>query len=765
MSLRQRLPLGIAGLLVPLFVMAAVGIDMDSGRVTDWLPQGRPARVAYDRFVRQFGTDDYVILSWPGCTLDNPCVEKLAEALRVAPAGAGLIEKVKSGPEVLQELTSPPLRLEREEALRRLEGVFVGPDHETTCLSIRTAGKPGERQQAFQVICQTAFDVCGLTRDDLRVAGSTYESVVLNEASARTVQNYAVPAGLVSLLFAGLFLQQMRTTIAIFAVSAFAQLMAIGVLDVTLGRMNVLLIMMPTLVYVLTMSGAVHLVNYCLDASRTDGLLSGVPHGMREGRVPCVLAAVTTAIGLLSLCISQIQPVREFGLLAAVNLMLALAALFVLLPPLLLWGIGPTNQSVNPRPSHLTRFAQSWLDTLAARVIRHPNLTAALSLLVVIAGSSGLVWLRTAVDFDRMFPVDSEVVRNFEWLEEKLGPLVPIELLVEMPVESSMTDLERIELLGEIERAIEPLPDVRGTLSAATFVPPGSDEPGFTSIIQRRLKVERVSEEIPQFIEDDLLAIDDGTQRWRITFRLPARGQHHYRQIADTAEAAARNVLEQQPESIREGITITTTGMMLVTEETNAQLFEDLMYSYLMAFALITPLMVLILRGFRAGLMAMVPNVTPTTVVFGVMGWIDEPVDIGTVLCASVALGIAVDDTVHFLTWFRRGLSEGRPRLDAVRFAYDRCSIAMLQTTLICGSGMLVFGLSEFSPASRFAVLLAVLLLTALFGDLVILPAILCSPIGRIFERRLGAGASRAESEPSDPREQGSGEPHRTSRW
>ncbi|MGD9853397.1 MAG: RND family transporter [Planctomycetaceae bacterium] len=724
----------VAGLLLPVFIAAAIGIDMDAGRVTDWLPQGRPARTEYDRFVRQFGTDDYVILSWPGCTLDNPLVVKLAESLRAA-AESGLIDKVASGPELLDELTAPPLRMTRDDALRRLEGVFVGPDHQTTCLSIRTTGPSADRKRAFNLICRTARNVGGWERSDLRVAGSTYEAVVLNEASSRTVEYYAVPAGLVSLLIAGLFLRQLRMTIAIFSVAAFSQLMAIGVLDVALGRMNVLLIVMPTLVYVLTMSGAVHLVNYCLEASRTRGLLHGVPPGMQAGRTPCVLAAVTTAIGMMSLCVSQIQPVREFGLYAAVSLMLSLGVLFFLLPAVLLWRIDGTNDAVRTRPSTFTRQVKSPMDVIAGRIIRHPARIATISLTAVLVCALGLAQLRSVVDFDRMFPADSEVVRNFAWLEEHLGPLVPIELLVDIPADSPLTDLERVELVGEIELAVSRLPDVIGTLSAATFVPRRPEEFDLADVIERRLRAKHITEHLPNFIKDGLLAGDGDVQRWRVTFRLPARGAWDYREMARNAVFAGQAVIEEQPEGCVEGVSVTSTGMMPVTDETNEQLFEDLARSYLMAFGLICPLMMLILRGVRAGLLAMLPNVTPTLMVFGLMGWCGVPVDIGTVLCASVALGIAVDDTVHFLTWFRRGLSEGLERTAAVRFAFDRCAIAMVQTTLICGSGMLVFGLSEFAPASRFAVMLAMLLVIALQGDLVLLPALLCSPLGRIFER------------------------------
>ena len=132
----------------------------------------------------------------------------------------------------------------------------------------------------------------------------------------------------------------------------------------------------------------------------------------------------------------------------------------------------------------------------------------------------------------------------------------------------------------------------------------------------------------------------------------------------------------------------------------------------------------------------MVPNVFPVFMIFGLMGWRNVLVDIGSMMTASVAMGVAVDDTIHFLTWFRRGLDRGMDRLEAIMLAYRRVGMAMTQTTAIGGLGLSVFAFSTFTPTQRFGVLMLTLLVTALVGDLIFLPALLASPLGRIFERR-----------------------------
>jgi hypothetical protein len=130
----------------------------------------------------------------------------------------------------------------------------------------------------------------------------------------------------------------------------------------------------------------------------------------------------------------------------------------------------------------------------------------------------------------------------------------------------------------------------------------------------------------------------------------------------------------------------------------------------------------------------MIPNVFPAFVVFGAMGWAGFEIEVGSMLTATAALGIAVDDTLHFIAAFGRALRAGASRREAVLNAYHRCGAAMIQTSLICGLGLLVFAFSSFAPIARFGWLMGAMLGTALIGDLIILPAVLMSRLGSVFE-------------------------------
>ena len=175
------------------------------------------------------------------------------------------------------------------------------------------------------------------------------------------------------------------------------------------------------------------------------------------------------------------------------------------------------------------------------------------------------------------------------------------------------------------------------------------------------------------------------------------------------------------------------TGGLPVADMAHRTLLRDLLVSFLVAFGFVAVVMIFVLRSVLAGLLAMLPNIFPTAVTFGLMGWIAHPIDVGTVMTASVALGIAVDDSLHLLIWFRREARGEVTRGEAVWLSFLHCGRAMVQTTLICGLGLLVFALSDFVPTQRFAWMMLVLLCGALVGDLLLLPALLISRAGRLF--------------------------------
>lgn len=220
-------------------------------------------------------------------------------------------------------------------------------------------------------------------------------------------------------------------------------------------------------------------------------------------------------------------------------------------------------------------------------------------------------------------------------------------------------------------------------------------------------------------------------------------------------------------------ITTMYTGIIPIVYKAQRSLLQSLIESIGLAFVMISLVMMLLLRDWkspvgpnnllniRGGMISMLPNVFPIVMVFGFMGHMNRwyggtadcfLVDIGSMMTASVAMGVAVDDTIHFLNWYRYALDKGLPRKKAIKEAYARVATAMTQTTLIGGFGLSAFALSTFTPTQRFGVLMLILLVMALVGDLILLPALLAGPLGKYFgKERPQAEGSETDSSAEHP--------------
>jgi uncharacterized protein len=181
------------------------------------------------------------------------------------------------------------------------------------------------------------------------------------------------------------------------------------------------------------------------------------------------------------------------------------------------------------------------------------------------------------------------------------------------------------------------------------------------------------------------------------------------------------------------------TGIVPLIYKTQRQLLGNMQNSLMWACLMIGAVMVVLSRSAVGGIVAMLPNIFPIVVIFGMLGWLSIKVDIGIMMSASVAFGVAINNTIHFLTWFRRGVKMGLDRVQSVILAYERCAPAMIQTTLIAGLGLTVFAASTFVPTQQFGCLVISMLTAALVGDLLVLPALLAGPLGYYY----GAKAPR----------------------
>jgi predicted RND superfamily exporter protein len=205
------------------------------------------------------------------------------------------------------------------------------------------------------------------------------------------------------------------------------------------------------------------------------------------------------------------------------------------------------------------------------------------------------------------------------------------------------------------------------------------------------------------------------------------------------------------PTGNNQGITAVYTGLVPVVYKAQREMLNGLVWNFVTDLLTIAVVMTIVFLDLSAALIILIPSVFPMVVVFGIMGWSNIVVDVGTVMTPTVALGVSVDDVVHFLIWYRNGLRQGKTRVQSVMLAYEGCARAMYQSWSVLGLGLAVFALSAFIPTQRFGIMMVTLLTAALIGNLLLLPAVLLSPLGWFFGRRLMRKAKREGKTPATP--------------
>jgi predicted RND superfamily exporter protein len=433
---------------------------------------------------------------------------------------------------------------------------------------------------------------------------------------------------------------------------------------------------------------------------------------------------------------SHLTPIRSFGAYSAAGVMLTAGVLLAVIPAT--FAIWPPNSSkvVANTASIQTAWAlaiQSGFSSLCRFLTRYYAGVSVLAVMLMVLAAYGARWVSTSVRIETLFAPQSRILTDYAWLEHHVAPLAPIEVVVHCAADCPLSPLEQLELIWRVEQGLADSPSIGGTMSALAVLPPLPPRPELPTEVYRQQVEQLVVSLLPRFAEAQYVHESAGSRHWRVTIRTNALGNADYAAFLALVQDKVQPLLCDAENKPLPGISASATGVMPLVHAIQHALVNDLLASFLGALVVITLVMTLVQGGMLAGLVSMVSNVLPVVLLFGVLGWMQVPLDVGSVMTASVAMGIAVDDTLHFLTFFRRELDSGRSVSSAVDDAYHHCGPAMVQSSLICGLGLSVFALSDFIPTSRFAWMMMSLLGAALVGDLVVLPALLLGPLGRLF--------------------------------
>jgi uncharacterized protein len=604
----------------------------------------------------------------------------------------------------------------------------------------------------------------GISSDELHMGGRPVAATSLNRAVIQAGWNKTAPAWnlyhrsplllsfAISLFLTYFMLKSLRLAILVQSVSVLCSFVAVAFVPATGGSMNMVLVVMPTLLMVITTSGAIHICNYW-KTSNIDDAKKSVIHAARMAWWPCFLASGTTAIGLASLVVSSLIPVRDFGIYASIGCIISFLCVLYVLPSLMLyWPQRP------PRPEHIDNH--KWY-RLGQFLFRSWGRTCLVNLALTGLCLWGMFYFRTETKVIRYFPDESQVMQDYRFLEENLSGIVSVDTIVRFngEMQRKVPFLDRARKIMEIQEALKTHPEVSGTLSLASFIDLQSNDDSANenrsrrnAILRENLIGKKIHERLvkggesaeglnslialPQHSADwkkngDELLNESGDEVWRITCQSSILSDCDYAIL--TKELG--DIAEEQLSTFAAGRPIhRVTGLIPIFLRTQNALLESLVNSFGLALLLVCAVMAVMLRSLPAALYAMIPNVMPVAIVFGLLGWTGIRVDIGTMITASVALGLAVDGTLHLITWFRQLLRQGMSRQEAVAKSLEHCAPALWQTSAAIGFGMIALYPVELLLISRFGWIMAGMIFAALWGDVILLPALLAGPLGAAIE-------------------------------
>lgn len=670
----------------PFLVVHARSLPKNNN-VETWLPRESEVRATYDEFKRDFGAEEIILIALPSEIGESKLVESLCSRLE-------RIEGIQScwSPERFRNAMQQ-LGVSADESDRRLRGFLISHNDRYRGL-VATLDENGLKQREKVVEdVKHQLNYCQLNGKSIALAGSPVVVAELDRlGSTENNQKFFLVTLLISLCLLYYSIRQWRLTLAILFLTVWAINLTQTIIKFAGGESNFIMGALSVMIMVFTLAICIHFLHYFRSCKDEEYPLEAA---LKKAWKPCCLATVTTTIGLISLTISDILPVKQFGYSAAIGSMIAL-----------LTGLGLTPVALTVWPIRKRHLEQrDSFTTLALVYLRHSKLVAGVSFLLVVVTGIGLFRLSSKIDPLDFLPKNNKVLNDVVSIENDLTKLNSIEAVVDFG-ESDLPFVDRMKEVSRLEKLIGSHPDVYFTLSAATFFPKELPESPYAAarLLSRARKMNR---------EGGGGFLAEGDRLWRISARIAA------------SSGVSRQKVFQDLQEMTANEPVTLTGISPLLEGAQHAIFDGFWESFAMAFFIITVIMMLSLKSVKVGFIAMVPNITPLCIVFGSLGWLGIPVDIGMMMTGSIALGIAVDGTFHFLVHYDHVYRKTGDSAAASKAALLQTGSPIFKAAVIASIAMLALTLSSFSPTTRFGYMMTTLLLAALVGDLVLLPAIL----------------------------------------
>lgn len=452
---------------------------------------------------------------------------------------------------------------------------------------------------------------------------------------------------------------------------------------------------------------------------------AAIAYALGHSGLAITMTSLTTACGLFSFASAEIAPVADLGQFAAAGALLALIYTIILLPAML--SVMPLHRKESEKERSWHAVMDRFLYAISRFSGRKPWLIIGVSAILMTLALTSALRLEFSHNPLLWLPEETGIQQTTQLIDREMKGTVSMELIFDTGKENG---LYSPQFLNKLDRFSQELADTRDgdffigkTFSLTDMLKEihqalNENQPDYYTIPQNE---QLIAQELLLFENsgsDDLEdLVDSQFSIVRLTSKMPWLDAVDYHQFVNELEPR----LKQEFAGVAE---ITVTGIMPLLTRTIGAAMNSMAQSYVIAVFVITIMMVALIGNLRMGLISMIPNLAPIIFTLGVMSWLDMPLDMFTMLMGSIAIGLAVDDTIHFMHNFQRYFREGNDVQQAIEKTLNTTGRAMLVTSVVLSLGFFIFMFASMSNVYNFGLLTGIAVMTALLADFFLAPAL-----------------------------------------
>jgi len=562
---------------------------------------------------------------------------------------------------------------------------------------------------------------------DVRVSGMPYIRTMNAQNIIDEIGLFVgLALGITALIFF-FFFRSIRATVITLLVVSIGVIWAFGFIGLFRYEISVLMALIPPLIIVIGVPNAIFLINkYQQEVKKHGNQAKSLQRVISKVGNATLMTNVTTAAGFATFIFTKSQLLREFGIIASINI-LAIFVLALLIIPIIYSFLAL------PREKHLKHLERKWIDAIVSwmeRVVRYHRIAVYITtIILIIASMIGIYMIKISGSLIEDMPKGKQFFKDIVFFEEEFGGIMPLEIIIDTKEEKGVMKLSTLKRMEKLEETIEEIPQLSKPISVLNLVKYSkqafySGKPEYYQLPNNQEKNWILS--YTKNSASNVKLMDnfvDSTGRYaRITTFMKDIG-------TDKMELIENSLMQKiDKEFPKEKYNVTMTGKALVFLKGTNYLINNLVISLSLAILIIAIFMAFMFRSFRMIVISLIPNMFPLLITAGLMGYLGIPIKPSTILVFSIAFGISVDDTIHFLAKYRQELIANNWRIkQSVYAALRETGVSMFYTSIVLFFGFLVFTVSSFGGTIALGGLVSVTLLFAMVSNLILLPSLLLS--------------------------------------